>query len=547
MTHPLLTSRLLLRVAVALLGALVVPAIALAQAASGSRVLVMPFAADVEAQAPGGAGTSLWLGEAAAVLLTEGLANEGVGALTRQERVAAFDRLQLPMSAALTRATMIRVGELMGASDLVFGEIELGNTLNVRVRMIRLGAGSERPSVEDSATLPQIFAMFDRVSRRVADVTGRLHPRAARAATPLPPLPIEAFELYVKGLVAATPAAEQRFLENAMRIAPTDPRIQLELWNVYTAQDLHDRALQAANSIPAESSFGRRARFAVAQSLIALKRFDGALHELEVLHQTDPAAAISNAMGVVQLRRGPTEGTTPATTYFARAVREEPDNPLYRFNLGYAYALASSTAEAIAALREAVRVDPTDGDAHLVMSAVLGKTAEGQRELELARSLGASVDPASMTAGGRVPAGLERLEPELVVSPAARRSMQAIVQRDQQETAAFHLARARTLIDQRRDSEAIEALRRAIYLSPYADEPQLLLGTLYRRAGRLPEAIDAFKISIWSRETAAAQVALGGALLDSGDEEGARRAAQRALVLAPTSEPARELLKRLGS
>ena len=166
---------------IALLVILILPAAVGAQAAPGSRVLVMPFAADVEAQAPGGAGTSLWLGEAAAVLLGEGLANEGVGALTREERIAAFDRLQLPMSAALTRATMIRVAELTGASDLVFGEVELGDKLRVRVRLIRLGPGAERPSVEDAATLPEIFTLFDRVSRRVADVTGRLRPRATRA------------------------------------------------------------------------------------------------------------------------------------------------------------------------------------------------------------------------------------------------------------------------------------------------------------------------------------------------------------------------------
>ena len=527
----------------ALLVALVMSGTALAQSAPGSRVLVMPFTADVEAQAPGGAGVSLWLGEAAAVLLGEGLAHEGVGALTREERIAAFDRLQLPMSTALTRATMIRVAELTGASDLVFGEIDLRDKLHVRIRLIRLGPGAERPSLEDAATMPEIFTMFERLSRRVADTTGRLRPRDPRAVAPLP---LEAFELYVKGLVAATPAVEQRFLESAMRIAPLDPRIQLELWNVYSAQDMDDRALEAANSVPASSPLFRRARFAVAQSLIALKRYDGAMHELEGLYKAEPAAAISNAIGIVQLRRESLGGSSPATTYFARAVREAPANTMYLFNLGYAHALASSQAEALTSLRETVRLDPTDGDAHLVMSAVLGRTPEGQRELELARSLGASVDPAAAVPGGRVPPGLERVEIDLSVSPAARLVVAPPVQRDQQETAAFHLARAKTLVEQRRDTEAIEALRRAIYLSPYADEPHLLLGTLYRRAGRLPEAIDAFKIAIWSRETAAAHVALGNALLDAGDTDGAKRAADRALVLAPTSEPARELLKRLG-
>ncbi len=138
--HDSLTVRT--QAAIALLVILILPAAVGAQAAPGSRVLVMPFAADVEAQAPGGAGTSLWLGEAAAVLLGEGLANEGVGALTREERIAAFDRLQLPMSAALTRATMIRVGELTGASDLVFGEVELGDKLRVRVQAHSPRSGS---------------------------------------------------------------------------------------------------------------------------------------------------------------------------------------------------------------------------------------------------------------------------------------------------------------------------------------------------------------------------------------------------------------------
>ena len=97
-----------------------------------------------------------------------------------------------------------------------------------------------------------------------------------------------------------------------MRIAPTDPRIQLELWNVYSAQEMHDRALEAANSVPPGSPLFRRARFAVAQSLIALKRFDGAIHELEALHKTEPSAAVSNAIGIGQLRRGSAEGGSPA-------------------------------------------------------------------------------------------------------------------------------------------------------------------------------------------------------------------------------------------
>jgi tetratricopeptide (TPR) repeat protein len=333
----------------------------------------------------------------------------------------------------------------------------------------------------------------------------------------------------------------------AARQVPADPRILLALWNVYSTEDLHDKALAAANAVGAQSPQAANARFDVAQSLIALKRFDGAFQELTALYGRNPAAAVSNALGVVQLRRGAPAGTSPATTYFARAVSEEPDNATYLFNLGYAYALGGSAADALTWLRETVRVDAANGDAHFVMSAVLaasGRTTEAQREFDLARLLGTTLEstPASVTV--KIPAGLERFESAL--GPPARPRVVQPAQRDQKETAAYHLQRGRDLAASRKDREAIDELRRAIYLAPYEDEPHILLGKLYLRAGRTTDAVDEFKVALWSHETAAAHVALGGALLEQGDRPAARKEAERALVLTPDSSDARDLLKRIG-
>jgi tetratricopeptide (TPR) repeat protein len=364
-------------------------------------------------------------------------------------------------------------------------------------------------------------------------------------------MPLEAFESYVKGLVAATPPVQQRFLETALGQAPGDPRVLMGLWSVYGAQGMYDQALAAANTVPASSSLARKARFAVALSLIELKRFDGAFRELTALHQNGRAAAVSNALGIVQLRRSVPPDTSPAATYFARAAAEDPANPNYLFNLGYAHARAGSTKEALTSLREAVRIDAAHGDAHLVMSAVLagtGRAVEAEREFELARLLGTNMDLAGLSATSRVPPGLEWIGPDLDVSSPPRRSTAIAnpAQHDQEATATFHLAQARRLIAERRDREAANELRRAIYLAHYEDEPHLLLGQVYHRAGRLTEAIDEFKVAIWCRETAAARVALGQALLDAGEKDAARREAQRAIVLAPASTDARDLLRRLG-
>jgi tetratricopeptide (TPR) repeat protein len=529
-------------------GALASVAPLAAQTTSSRRVLVMPFGAAVDPQAGAASGAALWLGEAAAILLGEGLASIKIDVLTRDERVAAFDSLQLPMSSSLTRATMIRVAELIGATDVVFGEVALGEALEVRARLIHLEAGRELPGVEDSGTLPDIFALFGRVASRLGTSLGRTAP-AGEAAPP--PMPLEAFEHYVKGLVAATSPAQQRFLETALAQAPGDARILMDLWRVYSTQGLTDQALAAANAVAAPSPLARKARFAVALSLIELKRFDGAFVELMALHAGGSAAAISNALGVVQLRRTVPPGTSPAVTFFARAAVEEPGNPHYLFNLGYAHALAGDAPKALTSLREAVRFDAAHGDSHLVMSAVLaatGRTPEATREFELARLLGTKVELSGVAPPNGVPPGLEWLGLDLDVSPEPRPSRLVAnpAQHDQQATAAFHLTQGRRLIGEQRDREAANELRRAIYLAPYEDEPHRLLGEVYHRAGRLSEAIDEFKVAIWCRETAAARVALGRALLDAGEKDAARREAQRALVLAPGSAEARALLTRLG-
>lgn len=537
------------------LGMLIVglgPTPALAQTAPGSRMLVMPFAATADAQAPGGAGTALWLGEGAAVLLTERLEALGADALPRERRVDVFDQLQLPMSSALlTRATMLRVGELIGASDVITGEIRLtGSRLSVRARLVRLDTGKQLPELAEEAELSEIFAVFDRLSISLVRAAGRVLPRQPR---PPVTLPLETFENYIKGLVAATPAAQQRFLETAMMQAPHDARILIALWAVYTNQGAHEKALQAASAVPADSPLGRRARFALALSLIELRRFDGAFKQLTDLHVERPAAAVSNALGIVQLRRGVTTSTGPAlgpASYFARAVDEEPANTDYLFNLGYARALAGEGPEALQWLREMVRYDAADGDAHLVMSAVLasaGRPAEAHRELELARLLGTSLETPPTAAVAKVPPALERLSTSL---DSTEQRLEAVssapAQRDQEETAMFHLDLGRRLVGQQRDREAVNELRRAIYLAPYRDEPHLLLGRVYQRSGRLEEAIDEFKVALWCRETVDGRVALGTALLEAGDRDAARKEVERALVLDPASAAARALLARIG-
>ena len=50
-----------------------------------------------------------------------------------------------------------------------------------------------------------------------------------------------------------------------------------------------------------------------------------------------------------------------------------------------------------------------------------------------------------------------------------------------------------------------------MYLSPYHAEAHLLLGRAYLRSGRVADAVDAFKIAVWSEDSPAARAALAEA------------------------------------
>ena len=142
-----------------------------------------------------------WIGEAAALLLADDLNARGLAAIRRAERVRAFEQLQLPASAVLSRATVIKIGELVGASEIIVGSVALeGNDLVVDAHSIRIDVGRLQPDVRERGPLEDVVAIFGRVASRLAPDARRAQPAPSRP-------PLEAFENYVKGLMAESAAA----------------------------------------------------------------------------------------------------------------------------------------------------------------------------------------------------------------------------------------------------------------------------------------------------------------------------------------------------
>src|SRR5580765_8044899 len=132
------------------------------QAKAEARILVVPF------ETPPRDARTYWLGEAAAVLVAADINARGLGAIMRPARERAYDQLHLPANAVLSRATVIKVGELVGAAQVVVGSVAVdGEALTVRAQPIRIDVGRADPEIVERGSLSDLFAVVEKVSRRV--------------------------------------------------------------------------------------------------------------------------------------------------------------------------------------------------------------------------------------------------------------------------------------------------------------------------------------------------------------------------------------------
>src|SRR5262245_10703006 len=129
------------------------------QAQERERTLVMPFENVTRDR------SIVWLGEASSVLLADYLNALGVNAIRREERREAFDRLQVPPAAVLSDATVIRIGELVGAAEVIVGTLEMAESqLVVHARTIALEPGRIRSVAVERGALADLFDVFERVA-----------------------------------------------------------------------------------------------------------------------------------------------------------------------------------------------------------------------------------------------------------------------------------------------------------------------------------------------------------------------------------------------
>jgi tetratricopeptide (TPR) repeat protein len=502
-----------------------------------------------------------WIRESFTVALAELLDAPGLIAVPLDECHLAYEKLGLPRTALLTRATEIKLGEIVGADLLVRGTYMVTGEgkdcmLTVRAQMISLREGkligSEHVLSAPVANLQVIqgklaWELLYQRNPALPFSRDRLIARATRIAP-------TAYEIYVKALVTEDPADRARLLiraiEEATRNAQlTFPQAYFELGLLHYRAGRYGEAMTWLERIRTTDPRGLEASFYLGVCQLLTNQTEAAIKTYKALLTPMPLFETYVNAGVAYMQKGDFAEAARLTKLAADTVPLDDDT---LFNYAYALWRDGRLAEAVTPLETLTKRTVTDGRAWYVLSKVyakLGRTAEAAVALDAAKRH--APDFAKWETAGKppwLPSVKTRFNREAFHRYARgeeQSRQQAFLGTSVLQRTAELMRDAQAAFLENRSDAALEKLAQIIQLAPDHSEAHLLLGRIHERRGDLSAAIQALKAAVfWNPKLTAAHVLLGRILLTQGERTRAAVHIRQALELNP-DDPDAQAAQRL--
>jgi tetratricopeptide (TPR) repeat protein len=336
-------------------------AISLCGALHAETVLALPFfnhsaSANLE-----------WIGESIAETLHDALASQGLLALDRADRLEAYRRLSLRPGAELTHASIIKIGDALDATRVVYGYYEAlpaqggsqsKGSLRITARILDL------KRVSQSAPFSEVGALEDLAALEV-----RLGWQALKALSPAsapseeeflkarPPVRLDAVESYVRGLLATAPEQRHRLFTQAARLDEHFSQPCFQLGKTYWENKDYRVAAGWLNRVARSDSHYLEARFFLGLCRYYMGDFQGAAEAFQEVSSAVPLNEVYNNLGAAQARLNDSAG---ALASFRKALEGDSADPDYHFNLGYEMWRAGQFAGAVESFRAALQRNAND-------------------------------------------------------------------------------------------------------------------------------------------------------------------------------------------
>ena len=452
----------------------------------GRILLVLPF--DNRTGQP----SLEWIREAAADLLSTRFASAGFAPMTRADRVYALDHLGLPQGFQPSRASSLKLAQTLDADYIVVGNYRTdGNQIEAEAQLVDVPHLRMTPAVTAYGAMGNMIAVFDSLAWKL---TRELDPGFSVAEETFvaagESLRLDAYEQYIRGITEPDQAERLGHLEQSVKLSPGFSPAWMALGREQYQAQQYDEAARAFAKVDPNSQDALEAGFYRGLSLLFSGDYAGAEKAFAAVARVLPLAEVVNNQAVAISRQG-----RDGTALFVQAASSDPNAADYHFNLAVSLKRHGHTTTALSELALCLKLRPNDSEA---------------QSLEQAWKTPATTQPAAGGDQAPAPDPLERIVRTF-------------------DANAFRQAAA--MLDQ------VDATRLAA-LTPHEQALKLCeQAGGYLRRGLLLEAERLYQSAV-SLDGTVAEAHAGMAEVRErvGDNNAARKEAQRALELAPSAD-----------
>lgn len=484
-------------------------------------ILILPFHND--SKAPG----LEWIGEAFSEVLGQRLESPSLFVISREDRLYAFDRVGIPVSAQLSRATLLRIAEQMDVDFVVLGNYNYdGNTFSSKAQLLDMRRLHLLSAVAESGSLLQLIDVQAAIGwELLREIQPTLSTTKQEFVAETKDIRLDALENYVRGVIAATDTEKVRRFKEAIRLNPNYAAAILQLGKTYFAQRDYATAASWFSKVPESDKHAAEASFFLGLSAYYSGNMERAADAFRFVAGRLPLTEVYNNLGVVEARRD----KNASVEYLQKAVEGDPTDEDYHFNLGVSLAHLGDKPAAIRQLKEAIALRPTDTEARNYLESISTATLAAHPALERIKR---NYDEASFR--------------QLAFAIENAQEVQ-MAHSDPKKHAAMHVDQGKQQLRQGFYEEAREHFRKALALDP--DNPEAHLGLADSQIA-LNDLVDArleLTSILRSNPTADGYLALAQVDLKENQFDAANENVGQALKLEPTNTAALQLRQQLAS
>lgn len=318
-----------------------------------------------------------WISEAFPAFLSARLSSDNLYALTREDRMRAYDRAGIPAQVQPSRASMYRLVQEIDVDYVILGRYRFdGRSFTATAQLLDMQHRKLLPEVSESGALVNLI---DVQTALAWDLLHSLEPGAAidrqTFTSTAPAIRLDAFENYIRGITAGRGTEQISHFREAVRLNPGYNEAWLRLGRSYFDDHQYDAAIAALSHVSPTDSGAGEANFYLGVAAYGVGDFSRAQNAFNFVALRLPLPEVYSNLGAVASRLG---NGKEAAENFEKAVQADSNDADYRFNLALVLAQAGERTEAERQLKECLSLSPTDTEARAFLESLPDSSRPGQ-------------------------------------------------------------------------------------------------------------------------------------------------------------------------